>query len=474
MGWLRRWILKPSEEAARWLWVSGRRLTVPLRAAWLIAVYWISISLVVIIFGAHQLQSELDYFPNAALTNEESTTAAPPVGDVAETADLGPQVKPIQGLGNLLSRSLDLRIIEDQLLDAQAQLAEAQRRFAEAQSKASEAIAAQTGPEARLALAISAFCQSYEKFSTLSVAKALSGKGCADFLFAKRGIATARAQALAVQSSDETGALDAAVQALREAEDAAIEAEIQIESAERLQALAKQRLDEQREATRRFEQDYQDYVATFSPADLTAAEQVNSFDGLEFLTFNAVNAAGALGLHPTVLTLILTLVMGCLGTTITVTSQFFRAPMEKSLVWYMFRPALGVVTALAVYVAFRAGQIGLSGSGTTEDLNPFVISFFAVAAGLVSEDAIKQLSRLGRGLFGGKTEASEGSLARAGLAEAMAEAGATPESLAEALGTTVATVQRWIDRAAPVPVRAQRRIADLLAKPPGELFEPLS
>ena len=98
------------------------------------------------------------------------------------------------------------------------------------------------------------------------------------------------------------------------------------------------------------------------------------------------------------LTLYLRLTMGVLGRVIYINREFFRPSEKRHLSWYLYRPALGMATALAVFILFRAGQLsfsGSSGAGPSANMNAFMVSFLAVISGLLSEDAYLWIVRAG-------------------------------------------------------------------------------
>jgi hypothetical protein len=109
-----------------------------------------------------------------------------------------------------------------------------------------------------------------------------------------------------------------------------------------------------------------------------------------------------------ILTLALTVAMGLLGSTIHMSRQMFlvNASQAKapSLLWFIARPLEGVASAIIIYIFFRAGQLTLTGSGSGEnpvdELNPYVLSFLAIASGLLSEDAYSRITKGARRMLG--------------------------------------------------------------------------
>lgn len=77
-----------------------------------------------------------------------------------------------------------------------------------------------------------------------------------------------------------------------------------------------------------------------------------------------------------------------------------RLARSSVFTWYVFRLFEGMTTALVVYIALRAGQVSLSDAGNSgSSLNPFVVAFASVLAGLLSEAAYSWLVAKGSALF---------------------------------------------------------------------------
>lgn len=172
------------------------------------------------------------------------------------------------------------------------------------------------------------------------------------------------------------------------------------------------------------------------------------------------------------LTLFLTLAMGALGSVIHVTRTFFDQRTDEPLSWYFFRPFLGIVTAIAVFVLFKAGQIMISDASSptasSGDLNPFFISFLAVISGLLSERAYQQILRVGVSTF--KLDA-EGTL-RWGVRvkDTMERQAKTAAHMVRFIDEPVDAVTKWVSEAQPIPERSQSIIAAWLNTPARELF----
>lgn len=197
--------------------------------------------------------------------------------------------------------------------------------------------------------------------------------------------------------------------------------------------------------------------------------ELDSFSNLWFFWLGQADPIKFVTLPGSVLTLLLALSMGALGSTLFVTGEYFKNDSNKTFAWYFFRPFLGMITALAVFVAFKAGQLTLAGSspnsGVEMDLNPFLVSFFAVIAGLLSEHAIARLSMIGRDWLDrlGKEDAMRTKAASEPATAPLLYAkewearfggtdGKSFDGLVEALHADPARVGAWMEHREPVPV----------------------
>jgi hypothetical protein len=178
------------------------------------------------------------------------------------------------------------------------------------------------------------------------------------------------------------------------------------------------------------------------------------------------------------LTLLLTISMGALGSLIYITRDYFQRETQNPFSWYLFRPFLGMVTAIAVFVLAKAGQLTISDAGVTEgvaeNLNPYFISFLAIISGLLSEQATERIRAAGASVFrveGQGTPAPE--RWAVGLTERMDEQGKSAADLAGFVDEDEPTVQEWCDELRPVPATAQTIIASWLGIPRRRLFTDL-
>ena len=97
-----------------------------------------------------------------------------------------------------------------------------------------------------------------------------------------------------------------------------------------------------------------------------------------------------------ILIVILIFSMGALGSLIFLTMEFLKRSdnTEEKFSNYFFRPLLGMVMALAVFVMFRSGQYSM-GIESEEHLSPFFISFMSIISGMMSEKVYGSLKLQG-------------------------------------------------------------------------------
>ena len=167
-----------------------------------------------------------------------------------------------------------------------------------------------------------------------------------------------------------------------------------------------------------------------------------------------------------ILTLLLALSMGALGSTLHVTKTLLTASEERPASYYLIRPFQGMVTSLVVFVLLKAGQLTIS-AGDSDNLNIFFVSFAGIAAGLLAEEAYRMICKAGAGII--KTDDAEARWAFK-LARALAEAEVAPAQLAAGIGVPLAELESWIQETHAVPPLQQRLIAAWLHVPERELF----
>jgi hypothetical protein len=104
-----------------------------------------------------------------------------------------------------------------------------------------------------------------------------------------------------------------------------------------------------------------------------------------------------------ILKIVLVISMGVLGSLIFVTIEFIKEPrgqLKQRFNMYFFRPFLGMIVALAMYVLVKSGLSSIVDS-TAEDLSPFLISFLGIVSGMLSEQAYKKIATTGNNMLTG-------------------------------------------------------------------------
>ncbi len=174
------------------------------------------------------------------------------------------------------------------------------------------------------------------------------------------------------------------------------------------------------------------------------------------------------------LTLVLTMSMGALGSLIFITLEYFKEDTSKSFSWYFFRPFLGMVTALAIFVFAKAGQLTISDEGVSENLNPYFLSFLGIISGLVSEHATDKLRATGATFFQSDID-KKLSLDRWAISieEQIKKQDKSVSELTQFVSASEKTVDDWVKEKKPVPVDEQKIIAAWLAVPRRQIFTDL-
>lgn len=167
-----------------------------------------------------------------------------------------------------------------------------------------------------------------------------------------------------------------------------------------------------------------------------------------------------------ILTLLLALSMGALGSTLHITKMLLDGSDSRAVSYYLIRPFQGMVTSLVVFVLLKAGQLTIS-AGDSDALNIFFVSFAGISAGLLAEEAYRMIKQAGTSIIKTDDGASRWAFK---LKDALAAAGQSAQALANGIGVGAGELQAWLDEAQPVPSQQQRLIATWLHLPERELF----
>jgi hypothetical protein len=95
--------------------------------------------------------------------------------------------------------------------------------------------------------------------------------------------------------------------------------------------------------------------------------------------------------------ILLMVTFGFLGSVFFITRTFVRTSkkIDFPISWYLTRPVQGILMALFIYFAFRAGQfVFYSGGGTEVEesaINAYTLSILAIVAGMFTDQAYERL-----------------------------------------------------------------------------------
>ena len=147
----------------------------------------------------------------------------------------------------------------------------------------------------------------------------------------------------------------------------------------------------------KFMLEHKDLVETFS--------DIRYFENF-FKVFSSVFGIDSFWALPRqILTIILILSMGVLGSLIFITIEFLKSPddtITENFSMYLFRPFLGMIVALAMYVMIKSGQSTFS-NDEMGSLSPFLISFLGIISGMLAEQAYKKLVFTGSKMLNSET-----------------------------------------------------------------------
>lgn len=188
------------------------------------------------------------------------------------------------------------------------------------------------------------------------------------------------------------------------------------------------------------------------------------------------------------LVLIIVISMGTLGGAIQIARNFL-SPEDLSNIdtyriryrYMFFQPFLGSITALAIFILFKAGVLIASTNTNGNDaaaLNPFFVSFLGIVSGLMANLALDTIIKVGENWFksGGSNnkarwannlEASLKSEAEKGEKRSVDD---VKKELRGYLSVPPKILEDWISQAEPVPYIFQKLIAAFFRKHERDLF----
>ena len=123
---------------------------------------------------------------------------------------------------------------------------------------------------------------------------------------------------------------------------------------------------------------------------------VQHYRKIFYLISSAVGIDDIWTLPKSMLATLLTLAMGGLGSLVFVTIQYLSCDQEtfgkRNVSEYIFRPLLGSLMALVMYIVVRSGQASFFDESLA-NLSPFVLSFISIISGMASETMYNTLSK---------------------------------------------------------------------------------
>lgn len=176
-----------------------------------------------------------------------------------------------------------------------------------------------------------------------------------------------------------------------------------------------------------------------------------------------------------ILTLLLAIAMGVLGSTITMTWTFLSEKTHLSFKWYVLRPFVGALTALVIFIFVKAGQMTLTIDSASSGMNlsPFFLSLLGIAAGLLSDRAYAQMASVSSRILGDLGAEQERWISHP-IDNELGEAGLNHETLAEKLNLNKKRISEICSIEEKATLLEQQRISDCLRVHPRILFTDIS
>lgn len=170
-----------------------------------------------------------------------------------------------------------------------------------------------------------------------------------------------------------------------------------------------------------------------------------------------------------VLTLLLAIAMGVLGSTITMTWTFLAEKPNPPFKWYLLRPFVGALSALVMFIFAKAGQMTLTADiNNSGSLSPFLLSLFGIAAGLLSDRAYAQMSSVSGKVLG--DVGAEQARWSSHLNDELEKRKITPAQLAKDLTMDEQQITEIVVGVRAASSKEQQRISDRLGIAPRLLF----
>jgi hypothetical protein len=307
-------------------------------------------------------------------------------------AQIAPQTNGLVSFRRLAEADAQITQIEAETSGPRGELLEVEQRIAALDNQAATAEA--TANEARAQI-VGGIAQ-VEDSANVEVAQSAAADMSAQALSSRINTLASR-PGLSATDQQQVAALSAQVSQLAQQEEA-----VDATGAERATLAARQRLisGQVAESNGRILA-LQDSVVPGSDSFGRIRSEAQSLQSLSPLGASAYLAQG----HPALLSTILVLLMGALGSLLYLFPAYLNRPAPVTMAEIAVRLIFGMCAALAFYVLANAAIAGFSiGAGVTQAttsslLNPFTVSLVGIVAGVLSEDIAKWIQDRGRGIF---------------------------------------------------------------------------
>ena len=180
--------------------------------------------------------------------------------------------------------------------------------------------------------------------------------------------------------------------------------------------------------------------------------------------------------QPDILTLLLVILMGVLGSALQMTHALFKLNRFERAGAYLLRLSVGAITALVIFIVAKAGVpiiADASRLGGDAPINPYFVSFLAIISGLMSENAILSVQTQGARFFASDSPPDKLRWARSNLRESFKTANRDPDNVKHLLGAEDGQFDSWVSGKEPLPGSAQILIAGALGMSRRDLFTDL-
>ena len=168
--------------------------------------------------------------------------------------------------------------------------------------------------------------------------------------------------------------------------------------------------------------------------------------------------------------MILAMLMGAVGGILSIAKSIVddQTPPPKRNDYFL-RPTFGILTALVVFVLFKAGQLAFSSSfSETAGLNPFVVGFIGVISGAMARPSIGRIERAGTALFG--SDQNVVYYARSLKSEWDKLSNQDRDQFSARFGITPEILEKWLTEKEPISEADARVIAAYLRLPIRQIF----